>query len=165
MCTEKTQNRRNHSGGSSIFRLFFLFLLLLVSTNCVSSNVFLAFDITFSDEILEGPSLSLKSVPASRSSSVPLARFYYSVNWFSSARPVLRSLKSPVADKKRKAEVRGGESSDDDRRKKNTGTREREEPRRRSLLFTFRTNSISSGFCLIANAVGGKVGAAFGRGR
>jgi len=118
-----------------------------------------SFDIAFSDEVLEAS--PLKSVPASRSLlPVPLARFYYSVNWFSSARLVLRSLKSPrrIRSGRRKyAAVRAPPMRIDERereRREETGTRGREAPRRWSPLFTFRTNSISSGFCLIANATG-----------
>lgn len=79
-----------------------------------------------------------------------LARFYYSVNWFSSAILSFARLKSPPEDKK----PEGG--SAETRRETRRG-----EPRRRTVvpLFAFRTNSISSGFCLIANAaVRGKDG-------
>lgn len=121
MCTEKMQNRRNRSGGllPSVFSSSFSFFSFV-------RTVFLrlerfppdSFDIAFSDEILEAP--------------LPLAQICTRISiFFRTFRAFLLLSKlvlecayrpsfteKPAADKKRKAEVRGGESPDEERREK-----------------------------------------------
>lgn len=131
MCTEKKSPESLRWSSSVFFSTVFFFLLLVPSTNCFPRLEHFprdSFDIAFTDEVLEA------SPPPPRSnlyphldllSRVPLARFYYSVNWFSSAHPRLSLAEKPAADKKRKAEVRGGgESPDVDKRERSdeTGT-------------------------------------------
>jgi len=154
MCTEKMQNRRNRSDGLLPFVFFSSFSS--VSANCVSPAQTFSSRLVWYRIFRRGP----RSLPAQICTRISISSSRTSRAFLLLSKLVLECAsrpsftEKPAADKKRKAEVRGGESPDEDRRERReeTRTRGREAPRRWSPLFTFRTNSISSGFCLIANA-------------
>lgn len=114
-----------------------------------------SFDIAFS-EILEAS--PLKSVPASRSSSAYLSRAFLLLSKLVlECAPRPSFAEKPAADKKRKAEVRGGESPDERNRRARReemggDAGESQEGGRFSLLFA--RIQFPAVFALIANAAG-----------